>query len=527
MPMPDTSLPVSGPPVSALPAREQLADGFPDARLTLRLASGAALVLPATLDAITTYVVLEQEAWFEKEAGFLAHWLAPGMTAIDIGANHGVYAVPMARAVAPRGRVFAYEPASAPRRLLEKSRDLNGCSIDVRSSALSDAPRHGRLLIKASSELNRLAGASGARDGKGAGNLNLAESGEPASGEPVEITCLDAETGWSIVDFVKIDAEGEEERILAGGRNFFANHSPLVMFEVKSGDRTNENWRGAFAQTGYRVFRLLGGAPLLVPDDPAMPLDGYELNLFAAKPDRVADLAAQGRLVEAVPPFAPNAAAREDALAQPRALPFADGFSKLFAPSVAARLDNDYRDGLAAFAVWRSPGRSLAERHAALEFAVARLTEACARAASPPRLVTLARAAWEAGRRSIAVTALLRFLDACSPGRDTIDEPFWPAAPRFDVIASRGNPAEWFVVSALEQLVRTASFSSYFGTPGIDLGWLSGFRFASREMERRHVLRRARAGEKVEVPLRLRVSSPDHVNAPAWRSGAVPNTFVR
>lgn len=86
------------------------------------------LAVPPDLSSITTYVLLEQEAWFEKELTFLRQWLKPGMTAIDIGANLGVYALPMARLVGPRGHVFAYEPGSEPRRLLEQSRDLNAAA---------------------------------------------------------------------------------------------------------------------------------------------------------------------------------------------------------------------------------------------------------------------------------------------------------------------------------------------------------------------------------------------------------------
>src|SRR4029077_15112098 len=55
------------------------------------------LAVPPSLSSMTTYVLLEQEAWFEKEPAFLRRWLKPGMTAIDIGANLGVYALPMAR----------------------------------------------------------------------------------------------------------------------------------------------------------------------------------------------------------------------------------------------------------------------------------------------------------------------------------------------------------------------------------------------------------------------------------------------
>jgi hypothetical protein len=69
--------------------------------LELRLSDQVTLAVPGHLDSITTYVLLEQEMWFEKELGFLRRWLKRGMTAIDIGANLGVYSLPMARLVGP------------------------------------------------------------------------------------------------------------------------------------------------------------------------------------------------------------------------------------------------------------------------------------------------------------------------------------------------------------------------------------------------------------------------------------------
>src|SRR6202166_717331 len=94
--------------------------------MTLRMADGTLIVVPCSLDAITTYVILEQEKWFEKETAFVARWLRPGMTVIDIGANLGAYSLPMARLVGPEGQVFAYEPASETRRLLAISKAKNG-----------------------------------------------------------------------------------------------------------------------------------------------------------------------------------------------------------------------------------------------------------------------------------------------------------------------------------------------------------------------------------------------------------------
>ena len=54
----------------------------------------------------------------------------------------------------------------------------------------------------------------------------------------------------------------EEERILAGGRDFFVRHSPLIMFEIKADEAIKEKLRAAFSTIDYQLFRLLvGGSP--------------------------------------------------------------------------------------------------------------------------------------------------------------------------------------------------------------------------------------------------------------------------
>jgi FkbM family methyltransferase len=476
--------------------------------LDVKCFDAVTLAVPASLQSITAYVLLEQECWFEKEMDFLRHWLRPGMTVIDIGANLGVYSLPIARLVGKTGHVFAYEPSSETRSLLERSRKLNAAiNLDISALALSDSEREGRLVFGASSELNAL----------GHGDV----------GENVRITRLDSEDSarcWASPDFIKIDAEGEEERILAGGRDFFARHSPLVMFEIKAGDKVNENLRALFPAIGYRLFRQLGGAPILVPDDAHQPLDGYELNLYAAKLDRVSALSRQGFLVDKLPAWVPSA----------NDCKIADAFwrNQKFAPLISLSGENstdgdtDYRNSLAAYATWRATDQPVATRCAALAFALRALRAACARLPTAGRLSTLARVAWEWGARAESVAVLQRLLQTVQSGQIQLGEPFWPANPRFDSIAPGSQPANWFVGAAAEQFEQTFSYSSVFAGASPFLGWLCAQPFARTEMERRRVLIAARAGQRPIVPGRLCQGKPDHLNAKIWRAGKVPGTIL-
>lgn len=238
--------------------------------ILVRISDGVTLAVPPSLSSISTYVLLEQERWFEKENAFVLNFLKSGMTVVDIGANIGVYSLPMAAKVGPGGRVISYEPASEPRVLLTAAKAINSAeNLEIVGIALSDSERQGHLAFGASSELNSL---------KGSG-----------AGEDVRISTLDSENAaraWEAVDFIKIDAEGEEERILVGGSAFFAQHTPLVLFEIKAGESINVRLRSAFIALGYECYRALPDTPILLRADPETPLDGYELSLFAAKPDR-------------------------------------------------------------------------------------------------------------------------------------------------------------------------------------------------------------------------------------------------
>jgi FkbM family methyltransferase len=462
------------------------------------------LAVPPDLSSLTTFVLLEQEAWFEKEPAFLRRWLKPGMTTIDVGANLGVYALPMARLVGPRGRVVAYEPGSAPRHLLAQSREINAAAnLEVVDLALSDAVRDGRLSTRSSSEYGVL--------------------GDDGQGEPVRVTALDRELARlqsASPDFVKIDAEGEEERILAGGREFFARHSPLVMFEVKAESGVHTNLFAAFERMGYRLFRLLAGAPVLVPFDAAVGLDPFELNLFAAKPDRAASLCANDLAVDHIADWDASPAA----LAAGAKLLKRQAFGRMFGD--VAPIDPDYATALAAFAVWRTTSLPMKARCAALFSAYRTLAALCNRSPTTARYSTFARVAWDGGWRGESIVALRQMAAYTRQNPFRPSEPCWPANPRFDEVAAGSNPALWFATAIHEQLEIAQGYSSYVTGLSPWLDWLCQQPLASHEMHRRRTLIAARKGVNPVVPPVLRKAAKDHLNVDIWRGGKVPGTRV-
>ncbi len=252
---------------------------------TLIMVDGVRIVVPDSLDLITSYVLLEQQDWFEDEIKFVRRLLKPGQKVIDIGANYGVYALSMARTVGPTGCVWAFEPASSTATLLAEGIAVNGfAQVVLEQSALSSTCGTAQLSLNENSELNALV------------------PGKPSSSasETVPLVTLDEcmeRYGWRDIDFMKIDAEGEEANILKGGKRFFAELSPLVQYEIKAGADLHMELVQDFAALGYDSYRLVPGLDLLVSFDAESTPDGYLLNLFCCKQDCVERLATHGFLL--------------------------------------------------------------------------------------------------------------------------------------------------------------------------------------------------------------------------------------
>lgn len=443
----------------------------------IRIAGSVHVRVPWTLDALTTWVLLEQEDWFEDEIRFIRRYLGPGMRAIDIGANVGVYTLAAARLVGASGLVWAFEPASAPAALLQTNIAENRFSnIQLTRKALSNYEGKAAISLHRQSELN-----------------SFSRSATDGSTETVQVTSLDREAGllgMDKIDFVKIDAEGEEENIIAGGVRFLTEQSPLVMFEVGAsefGALRSTAAAEALTRLGYDIYRLVGPDQMLMPIKQG--IGGSDINLFACKSDRARKLETRGLLAS---------------------------YSSMSSDARA------YTDAQQAFAVWNIQEADPASRCDALLQALGIARKACVeKPYDLPRLAIMARIAYHANERFMATNAsthAIRDLAADAPLGDLAVAP----SPRFDRVDNGGAEREWLLAAFIENFEESRALSGYF--IGVEqqrlylLDWLLSTRFASARMERRRQLQRMRAGlqEGLKAAQILEKETADNLNPGLW-----------
>lgn len=424
--------------------------------ITLELVDGTKVIVPDSLELITSYVLQEQGDWFEDEIKFLRKLVQPGDTVVDIGANYGVYALSLARKVGANGQLWAFEPASDTAQLLTASSAANGLTwLHVVQQALSDRQGTAWLQMPGQAELNSLVRQEGNDPGRG-------------PGETVPVTTLDhclEGLGWTAVDLLKMDAEGEEERILQGGARFFRELSPLVMFEVKAGEHLHLDLVQRFAEKGYQCFRLIPGLNALAPFSLEQGVDAYLLNLFAAKPDRAAALAASGWLVHELNSIAIQADEQPGGPWLPllQQLPYARSLVRNWQGQELNPAQLSIQRALTAWSLAQDATQSMVRRYGALRESYALLQQQCQPGCPAVRWASLARVALALGERVQAVEALKTLVTAFQlDGELSFDEPFLCPEPTFESLELTGSIQTWLEAACLVALEKINSYSGFY-----------------------------------------------------------------
>ena len=182
---------------------------------------------------------------------FFARHLRPGMTVIDVGANFGYYTLLFGALVGSAGRVYAFEPNPEAVGKLRRSVSLNGFS----------------------SRTTIVAAAAGATNGTEA--TLFAPYGEPKNATIItasDVIPADLGTKYTVpqvtidhatgaaprIDFVKIDAEGAEQAVIAGMMQVLRRDRPNLILEFNAARYTDarrfvEELQGIYEVESYYV----------------------------------------------------------------------------------------------------------------------------------------------------------------------------------------------------------------------------------------------------------------------------------
>jgi FkbM family methyltransferase len=142
--------------------------------------------------------ILLNAAYNSDELGFLAGGLRAGGVFVDVGANVGLFSLPLSVVVGPKGKVLAVEPDPVIRARLEINVAANAApAVEIIPFALGD--RVGEVAF--------------IQDSRNLGHNRVGESGGVVVPMKPLLDVL-TEAGITHVDAFKIDVEGFEDKVL-------------------------------------------------------------------------------------------------------------------------------------------------------------------------------------------------------------------------------------------------------------------------------------------------------------------------
>jgi len=446
------------------------------------------IFVPDSLKKITTYILLEQLDWFEDEIKFLKKFIVPGNNVIDIGANYGVYTLTLAKLIGDKGHIYSFEPCTETRKFLESSMDVNSFkNITIDSRGLSDKKKEAILSLSKNSETNSVAN-------------NSNTEGEY---EKIILTDLDSCKNfykWNNIDFIKIDAEGQESNIIKGGKEFFLKSSPLVQYEVKDKANFNLDLINEFKSIGYDTYRLIPGLDILTPWDD-IEFDEFILNLFCCKKDTAEKLANKNILI------------KKDSLVQKsfddfdllytnlisennfydhidKSIPYFNFLNSYWKNSKNLQNTNNQKAIFLYFISQNNQNSSL-EKYQALKYSFQILSKECKINSGNARLSSLARISGELGLRSIQVSTLIQLRDAIYEDKILELGEIFLLPEKYQEQSSLkhwdSEISNWMISNILTTIEKKEYFSSFF-SQDTTLGQLQQIKdlgYSDKEIDRR------------------------------------------
>lgn len=202
--------------------------------------------------------------WTEPELDLLKYAVRPGETAIDIGANYGLYAYHLSRVVGREGRVYSFEPVPFTARTFRHiQRALRfGHNVELINAGCGE--KTGKVSFTLPVNPNGAISAGLVHMGRNddrPGNDRVA--GFATKEIECDVVALDERlAGVANVSLIKCDIEGADLFAMRGARGILEKHHPTVIIEItpwylegfglKVTDVTSY-----FESLGYRCYRYV------------------------------------------------------------------------------------------------------------------------------------------------------------------------------------------------------------------------------------------------------------------------------
>ena len=186
----------------------------------------------------------------QSDLKILSHLLSLGDTFIDIGANHGSFAIVASKLVGKNGRVIAVEPQPRLANIVEKSLSINALGdFKVYPVALGNIEGDVEFLIPQ--------GTSGS-----AGLFAEHSATDRFNAIKVPIKRFDDLVEWQKFKgktLIKLDIEGSESAFLLGASKMISALKPTLIIEIhpgtlKAAKTTGEDLKRLLVDLGYDKF---------------------------------------------------------------------------------------------------------------------------------------------------------------------------------------------------------------------------------------------------------------------------------
>ncbi len=161
----------------------------------------------------------------EEVQSILSRHVKSGMTAFNIGAHIGFFTLAISRLVGHDGKVVAFEPNPSVRKRLKENLKINGIenTVKVEEYAANDVDGSAKFSLALSGSQGRFS------------DLPYVKPGNV-----IEVPCISIDTyvtkSGVIPDFIFIDVEHAEGRVLKGMSHVMEKYRPLMIIEMHGKD---------------------------------------------------------------------------------------------------------------------------------------------------------------------------------------------------------------------------------------------------------------------------------------------------